>query len=114
MYVYSKSEVYGSECRSKCQDLDFYIKCRVLKLRFLAFSRGPGGFRELREAGRNHFHLSSYLTVSVVISYVQNDRDSTHKKMCLLLRLFLWVVDMPKTVKKTGGFLVITRDHGHL
>ena len=36
----------------------FYVTNRVLKLRFLAFSRGPGGFRELREAGRNHFHLS--------------------------------------------------------
>ena len=34
---------------------------RVLKLRFLAFPQGPGGFRELREAGRNHFHLSWYL-----------------------------------------------------
>jgi len=33
------------------------MKSRVQKLRFLAFSRGPGGFRELREAGRNNFHL---------------------------------------------------------
>ena len=49
----------------------FYIKCRVLKLRFLAFSRGPGGFRELREAGRNHFHLSWYLSDTVVTSYGQ-------------------------------------------
>ena len=37
------------------------IKIIVLKLRFLAFSRGPGGFRELREAGRKHFHRSWYL-----------------------------------------------------
>ena len=37
---------------------NFSVKNRVLKLRFLAFSGGPGGFRELREAGRNHFHLS--------------------------------------------------------
>ena len=36
----------------------FSLKNRVLKLRFLAFSEGPGGFRELPEAGRNHFHLS--------------------------------------------------------
>ena len=50
---------------------DFYIKVRVLKLRFLAFSRGSGGFRELREAGRKHFHLSWYLSVSVVASYGQ-------------------------------------------
>ena len=49
-----------------------YIKLRVLKLRFLAFSRGSGGFRELREAGRKYFHLSWYLLVSVVTSYGQN------------------------------------------
>ena len=36
----------------------FSLKFWVLKLRFLAFLEGPGGFRELREAGRNHFHLS--------------------------------------------------------
>ena len=42
------------------------LKNRVLKLRFLAFPGGPGGFRELREAGRNHFHLSWYLSDSVV------------------------------------------------
>ena len=40
----------------------------VVKLRFLAFSEGPGGFRELREAGKNHFHLSWYLSVAVVTS----------------------------------------------
>ena len=38
-----------------------YEKNRVLKLMCLAFPGGPGGFRELREAGRNHFHLSWYL-----------------------------------------------------
>ena len=37
---------------------NFSLKFRVLKLRFFALSEGPGGFRELREAGRNHFHLS--------------------------------------------------------
>ncbi len=42
---------------------------RVLKLRFFAFVGGPGGFRELREAGRNHFHLSWYLLVPVITSY---------------------------------------------
>ena len=47
---------------------DFYIKNRVLKLRFSAFSRGYGGFRELREAGRKHFHLSRYLLVPGVTS----------------------------------------------
>ena len=50
---------------------DFYIEFRVLKLRFLAFSRGYGGFTELRKAGRKHFHLSWYLLVLVVRSYGQ-------------------------------------------
>ena len=48
---------------------NFSEKNRVLKLRFGAFSEGPGGFRELREAGRNHFHLSWYLSVPGVTSY---------------------------------------------
>jgi hypothetical protein len=40
---------------------DFYIKYKVQKLRLFVFSLGPGGFSELREAGRNNFHLSWYL-----------------------------------------------------
>ena len=40
----------------------------VLKLRLLAFSGGPGGFRELRGPGRNHFHLSWYLLVPGITS----------------------------------------------
>ena len=47
------------------------VKNRVLKLRFLAFPGGPGGFRELREAGRNRFHLSWYLLVPGITSYCQ-------------------------------------------
>ena len=47
------------------------VNVRVLKLRFVVFPRGPGGVGELREAGRNHFHLSWYLLVSVVTSYGQ-------------------------------------------
>ena len=39
----------------------FDTKIRVLHDRFLAFPWGPGGFRKLREACRNHFHLSWYL-----------------------------------------------------
>ena len=35
----------------------FSLKFRVLKRSFFAFSKGAGGFRELREAYRNHFHL---------------------------------------------------------
>ena len=31
--------------------------CWVLKLRFVAFSGGPGGFRELRKAYRINFHM---------------------------------------------------------
>ena len=52
----------------------FSILCgivRVEKLRFLAFPQGPGGFREVRGAGRNHFHLSWYLSVPGVTSYDQ-------------------------------------------
>ena len=37
----------------------------------LAFPRGPGGFRKLREACRNHFHLSWYLSDAVVTRYCQ-------------------------------------------
>ena len=43
----------------------------VLKYRFLAFSWGPGGFRELREAYRKHFHPSWYLSDAVVTIYSQ-------------------------------------------
>ena len=56
---------------------NFSLKIRVLKLRFLALSEGPGGFRELREAGRNHFHLSWYLSVSVVTSYTVETYNKT-------------------------------------
>ena len=45
------------------------VNVQALKLRFLAFTEGPGGFREVRGAGRNHFHLSWYLIVSRVTSY---------------------------------------------
>ena len=48
-----------------------YRQFRVLNSRFWAFSRGPAGFREVREAGRNHFHVSWYLSVSVVTSHGQ-------------------------------------------
>ena len=55
--------------------LDLSLKSRVLKLRFLAFPKGPGGFREVREAGRNHFHLSWYLAVPGITSYGQQKLD---------------------------------------
>ena len=44
------------------------LKFRVLKLKFLVSPEGPGGFRKVRGPGRNHFHLSWYLSVSVVTS----------------------------------------------
>ena len=47
---------------------------RVLKLRFLAFPQGPGGFRKLRGPGRNRFHLSWYLSVPGITSYGQKPR----------------------------------------
>ena len=53
--------------------LDFVrVNLRVQQLRFLAFPGGPGGFREVREADRNHFHLSWYLIVPGITSYCQN------------------------------------------
>ena len=45
------------------------ITFRVLKHRLLASSRGPGGFREPREACRNYIHLSWYLSDAVATSY---------------------------------------------
>ena len=45
------------------------ITLRVLNPRFSGFPRVPGGFRELREACRNHFHLSWYLFDDVETSY---------------------------------------------
>ena len=57
------------------------VKCSVLKLRILAFPGGPGGFRELREAGRNHFILSWYLVVPGITSYGQ-DRGGAQDTDC--------------------------------
>ena len=58
----------------------FSPKFRDLKLRFLAFPEGPGGFRQLREASRNHFHLSWYLSVPGVTSYDQFWACSSHEE----------------------------------
>ena len=51
--------------------LIFSPNFRVLKLRFLFFPGGSGGFRKLRGPGRNHFHLSWYLQVHGVTSHGQ-------------------------------------------
>ena len=53
-----------------CHDL-FYKMLGAQNIGLALFSRGPGGFREVRKAGRNHFHLSWCLSVSVVKSYGQ-------------------------------------------
>ena len=63
------------------------LKLRVLKLRFLAFVGGPGGFRELREAGRNHFHLSWYLSVLGIRSYGQKPLGWSPPPMGFYLRI---------------------------
>ena len=59
----------------------FSVKNRAVKLTFLAFPGGPGGFREVREAGRNHFHLSWYLLVPGVSSY--GHAAGEEKKQCM-------------------------------
>ena len=58
---------------------------------FLAYFQGPGGFRELREVYRNHFHRSWYLSDAVVTSYSKKPSwgqcflPSTVLKHCLCL-----------------------------
>ena len=59
----------------------FCVKFRDLKLRFLAFPQGPGGFREVREAHRNHFHLSWYIIVPGVTSDGQKPRYTIKQKL---------------------------------
>ena len=59
--IHSNSQVCRAESRSRYQEINLYITFRALKRRFSVFPRGPGGFRELREACRNHFELSWYL-----------------------------------------------------
>ena len=49
----------------------FFCKFSDSKTQLFSFSQDPAGFRKLWEAGRNHFHLSWYLLVSVVTSYGQ-------------------------------------------
>ena len=49
----------------------------IIYNRLFAFSQGPGGFRELRDPGRNHSHLAWYLsdtvsTSEVVFRYLSN------------------------------------------
>ena len=63
---------------------------RVLKLRLLAFPKGPGWFREVRGAGRNHFHLSWYLLEPGVTSYDQKtNKEKTHIKTYFIGDVFL-------------------------
>ena len=76
------------------------VKCRVLYNRFLAFSRGPGGFRELREAGRIHFHLSWYLLVPGVTSYSQKPLGGE----LFLLSIIRTTVDGKKLLHRVFGY----------
>ena len=70
--------------------MDFSLNFRVLKFRFLAFPGGHGGFRELREAGRNHFHLFWYLLVPGVTSYDQKtNEEKKHIKQIVIGYVFL-------------------------
>ena len=48
---------------------NFSLEFRVLKLRFLAFSEGPGRFREVREASRNYLHLPWYARPLIVVIF---------------------------------------------
>ena len=79
-YVYSEmnkpqsqdySPIGFSIYRSEYRIFIFFTQFRGLCNRFLAFSEVPGSFRELQEAGRNHFHLSSYMSLPVITSYGQ-------------------------------------------
>ena len=40
--------------------LHFSVRCLAVKHSFLASSQGPGGFKELRDAGRNRFCLKPW------------------------------------------------------
>ena len=52
---------------------------------FLDFPGDPGGFRELREAGRNHFHLSWYLSDAVV------SNDKVFRRYIVFSYGFTWI-----------------------
>ena len=61
------------------------------------FFRGPGGFRELREAYRNHFHLSWYLRVPRITSMAQNlgvicfyRPQSAYSSITMIFDFMLW------------------------
>ena len=49
----------------------FVFSTWVIRYRLFAYSRGPRGFAELREASRNRFHLYWCLSNAVVTSYDQ-------------------------------------------
>ena len=64
--------------------LCFLYKNMVLKHTFLAFPRGLGVFRKLREDYRNHFHRSWYLPDAVVTKYSQKPcRNHFHRSWYL-------------------------------
>ena len=53
----------------------------------LVFSMGPGGFRELREACRNDFHLSGYLSDEHSRNTVKDKTPSKIRFLSFGLRL---------------------------
>ena len=69
---------------------------------FLAFPQGPGGFRELRKAGRNHSHLSWYLKVAGITSYGRKPWGHCFVpstvlvwfQKCLTLCMLVWMKDL--------------------
>ena len=72
----------------------FSVTFRVLTRRFLDFSWGPGGFRELREAGSNHFHLSWFLLVPGVTSCDQQTKKIQHS--------IFWVLRIKMRLRRHG------------
>ena len=73
-----------------------YIKIRVLKQWILICFRGSGGIRELREASRNHFHLSWYLSNAVVTGYSQKayERIKKQNTQMLIFASTVWLFSL--------------------
>ena len=51
------------------KDLFIIVLSEGSQTKVFGISPGPGGFRELREAYRKHFHLSWYLCMPGITSY---------------------------------------------
>ena len=117
MYVcmYACMHVCMYVCRYVCMCVCVYAclyMIRVQQLRFWDFSRGPAGLRELREGGTRHFHLSWYLSVSVVASYGQKPRrageflstGTGYDLICHLVRGINSTIPLKDPIKRTTLF----------